>query len=64
MAKQKIDAVVKNPYVELLVNNITLFILEKFFLEKIKNNIKVDTVFLHSLIKKASDVKKSQHDQS
>lgn len=54
--KQKIDAVVKNLYFKLLANNITLFILEGFFLEKIENNIKVDVLFFHSLIREASGI--------
>ena len=56
--KQEIDAVVKNPYFKLPANNITLSILEKFFLEKIESNIKADILFLHSLIREASGVKK------
>ena len=52
------DIVIKNPYFKLLGNNITLSRYEKFFLEKIKRNTKVDALFLYSLIRKASDVKK------
>lgn len=43
--KQKIDAVVKNPYFKFSANNINLFTLKYFFLEKINNNIEVDVVF-------------------
>lgn len=56
IVKQKIDMIIKNAYFKLSANNITLFILEKFFLEKIKNNIKVDTSFSHSLIREISDI--------
>lgn len=55
--KQKIDTVLRNLYFKLPADNITLFTLEKFFLEKIDNNIKVNTTFLHSLIQEAAGVK-------
>ena len=57
--KQKIDAVVKNPYFKLSANNITSSTLEKFSLEKIESNIKAaDVPFFYSLIKRISGVKK------
>lgn len=56
--KQKIDIIVKKPYVKLWANNITLSILEKFSLEKIENNIKTDALFFHFLIKKVFGIKK------
>ena len=56
--KQKMDAVIKNPYFKLLANNITPSILKEFFLEKIENNIKADAFFLHSLIKEISGIRK------
>ena len=49
---------VKNPYFKLPVNNITFSTFEKFSLEKIESNIKADALFLHSLIRKTSGVKK------
>ncbi len=52
------DAVVKNLYFKLIADNITPSTLEEFFLEKIESNIKADVLFLHSLIRKASGVKK------
>ncbi len=52
------DAVIKNPYFKLPANNITPSTLEKFSLEKIKSNIKADALFLYSLIRKTSGVKK------
>lgn len=55
--KQEIDAVVKNPYFKLWADNINPSTLEKFFLEKIDNNIKANAPFLHSLIWEAADVK-------
>ena len=58
IVKQKMDAIIKNLYFKLSANNITPSILEKFSLEKIKSNIKVDAPFLYSLIKEASGVKK------
>lgn len=39
MVKQKIDAVIKNPYFKLLANDITPSIVEEFSLEKIESNI-------------------------
>lgn len=58
MIKQEIDTVVKNPYFNLSANNITLSIFEEFFLEKIENNLKVDTPFFHFLIRKVSGIQK------
>lgn len=52
------NTVVNNLYFKLLANNITFSILEKFFLEKLKNNIKADIPFFYSLIREASGVKK------
>ncbi len=43
--KQKIDAVVKNPYFKLLADNITPSTLKEFSLEKIDSNIKADAYF-------------------
>lgn len=40
------------------MNNITLFILKKFSLEKIESNIKVDISFFYFLIKEVSSVQK------
>lgn len=57
IVKHKIDAVVKNLYFKLSVNNITFFMLEKFFLEKIDNNIKVNIYFLYFLIQEAISIK-------
>lgn len=51
-------AVIKNSYFKLLVNNITLPILEVFSLEKIDSNIKIDISFLYFLIQVAIDVKR------
>ena len=47
--KQEMDIIIKNSYFKLLANNITLSILEKFYLEKIENNIKADISFFHFL---------------
>lgn len=58
MVKQQINIIIKNLYFKLLINNITVFIFEKFFFKKIESNIKADIFFLHSLIKKAFDIKK------
>lgn len=56
--KQKIDAIIKNFYFKLPADNITLSTLEEFFFKKIKSNIIIDALFLSSLIRKASGVKK------
>lgn len=56
--KQKMNAIVKNLYFKLPANNITPSILEEFSLKKNESNIKADALFLHSLIRKASGVKK------
>lgn len=58
IVKQKIDIVVKNSYFKLLAYNITPFILEEFFLKKIKNNIKANISFFYSLIREVSGIKK------
>ena len=50
--------VLKNFYLKLSANNITLSIFKEFFLKKIENSIQADAFFFHSLIKKASSVKK------
>lgn len=52
------DAIVKNPYFKLLVNNITSSKIKKFFLDKIESNIKANALLLYSLIKKAFSVKR------
>lgn len=49
--------IVKNPYFKLLANNISLFILKKFFLEKIDSNIKANASFLHFLIQEIVNIK-------
>ena len=56
--KQEMDPVIKNPYFKLPANNITPFTLKEFSLEKIESNIKADTPFFHSLIRKAFGIKK------
>lgn len=56
--KQKIDAVIKNPYFKLPANNITLSTFEEFFLEKIENNLKVEVLFFHFLIREPSGIQK------
>ena len=58
MVKQKMDAVVKNPYFKLSANNITSSTLEEFSLEKIESNLKADASFFHSLIRETSGVQK------
>lgn len=58
--KQEINTVVKNPYFKFSVNNITLSTLGEFFLKKIKNNIKVNAIFLYFLIKKVFSIKKDE----
>lgn len=58
MVKQEMDAIVKNLYFKLSADNITLSILEEFSLENIENNLKVDTLFFHFLIREASGVQK------
>ena len=52
------DVVVKNFYFKLPADNITLSTFKEFSLEKIENNIKIDALFFHFLIKEASDIKK------
>ena len=56
--KQKIDIIIKNFHFKLSANNITPFTFKKFFLKKIKSNIKADIFFFYSLIKKVSGIKK------
>lgn len=56
--KQKLDTNIINLYFKLLAYNISFFTLDKCFLEKINNNIKIHTTFLQSLIRQAVDVKK------
>ena len=58
MIKQEMDAVVKNLYFKLPVDNITPSTFEEFSLEKIENNLKADTPFFHSLIREASGIQK------
>ncbi len=58
MVKQEMNAVIKNLYFKLLANNITFSTFEEFFLEKIKSNIKINALFLYSLIREVSGVKK------
>lgn len=50
--------VVRNPYFKFLANNITPSILEELSLEKSDSNIKVDALFLYSLIREAVGVGK------
>lgn len=50
------DTIVKNSYFKLSANIITFFIFKKFFLEKIKSNIKTNVIFFYSLIKKVSGI--------
>lgn len=57
--KQKMDTIITNYYFKLAANNIRLSILNKFFLEKIDNNIKINTTILQSLLKKITDMKKT-----
>ena len=52
------DIIVKKIYFKLLANIITFFIFEKFFLEKIKSNIKTDVIIFYSLIKEAFGIQK------
>lgn len=56
--KLKINTIIINPYFKLLVNNFSFFIFNKFFLEKIDNNIKTNKFFLQFLIKKITNIKK------
>lgn len=56
--KQEVNAVVTNSYFKLSTNNVTPSILKGFYLEKIKSNIKEDILFLHSLIKETTGVRK------
>lgn len=56
--KKKVDMVIKNFYFKLPATQITFSILEKFFLIKIKNNMKIDVCFFYSLIRKTSGIKK------
>ncbi len=58
MVKQEIDTVIKNIYFKLSANNITPSTLKEFFLGWIKINIKADALFLYSLIREVSSVKK------
>lgn len=50
--------IIRNIYFKLSINNIILFKLEGFFLEKIDNNIKANALYLHFLIRKTVGVKK------
>lgn len=54
IVKQKIDAIIKNFYFKLIVNNIIFFRPEEFFLKIINGNIKINIFFLNFLIKKNS----------
>lgn len=58
IVEQKIDTIVKNFNFTLKANNITPSILKKFFLDKIKYNLKANTFFFHSLIKEVFSVQK------
>lgn len=51
------NAIVKNPYFKLLVNNIILSILKEFYLKKVDSNIITDIPFLHSLNQEIVDIK-------
>lgn len=56
--KQKIDAIIRNFYLKLSINNISLSIFDKFFLEKIDSNIKTNVFLFQSFIKKVLGIKK------
>lgn len=60
IVKQELDIIIKNLYFKLLADNITLSRLSLmiFFLKKIKNNIKLDALFLNPLTKEVSTIKK------
>ena len=58
IVKQEMDLIVKNHYFKLLANNITPFTHEKFSLERIESNFKMDTLFFYFLIREISTVQK------
>lgn len=51
--KLEMEAVVSNPYLRFLANNVTFSILDKFFIEKINSNMKTDALF-YTFYKKSS----------
>lgn len=57
MIKQKINTIITNLYFKLLANNINLSTSDKFFLEKINSNIKVNASFLQFLIIEVTNIR-------
>ena len=54
IVKQEINLIIKNLYFKFLANNIILSIVEGFFSEKIKSNIKMNAIFFYTLSIKRS----------